>query len=72
LQLPQQKTESTADNLHTPPLVSLDDAQRSHIAAVLDHTDGRIEGAGGAAEILQIKASTLRHRIKKLGIHRNG
>jgi transcriptional regulator with GAF, ATPase, and Fis domain len=52
-------------------LVSLNDAQRHHIAAVLDHTDGRIEGDGGAAEILQLKPSTLRHRIKKLGIQRN-
>ena len=53
------------------PLVSLDDAQRQHIARVLDYTDGRIEGQGGAAEILDIKPSTLRHRIKKLGLQRN-
>ena len=27
-----------------------------------------IEGTGGAAEILQLKASTLRSRLKKLGV----
>ncbi len=50
--------------------ISLDDAQRQHISKTLDYTDGRIEGPGGAAEILQLKPSTLRHRIKKLGIKR--
>jgi transcriptional regulator with GAF, ATPase, and Fis domain len=76
LKLPQATSETTAidsptDPAPSPHLVSLNDAQRHHIAAVLDHTDGRIEGDGGAAEILQLKPSTLRHRIKKLGIQRN-
>jgi PAS domain S-box-containing protein len=77
LQLPQPTSETTAIDSPSAPapsphLVSLDDAQRQHIAAVLEHTGGRIEGSGGAADILQIKPSTLRHRIKKLGIQRNG
>lgn len=39
-----------------------------HIRKTLAHTNGRIGGPGGAAEILGINASTLRHRMKKLGI----
>lgn len=60
--------ETNAPNAYS--LISLDDAQRQHILHVLDLTDGRIEGPGGAAEILGLKPSTLRHRIKKLGIER--
>jgi transcriptional regulator with GAF, ATPase, and Fis domain len=66
---PASLPETNASNAFSP--ISLDDAQRQHITHVLDHTDGRIEGPGGAAEILGLKPSTLRHRIKKLGIQRN-
>ena len=74
LQLPkpgyEEKTTAPATS-GSVQLISLDDAQRQHITHVLDHTDGRIEGPDGAAEILGLKPSTLRHRIKKLGIQRN-
>jgi len=50
--------------------VSLEEIQRLHILAILEQTGGKIEGSGGAAEILQLKPSTLRHRMKKLGIKR--
>jgi len=32
--------------------------------------DGRIEGRGGAAEALDLNPSTLRSRLRKLGIER--
>ncbi len=66
---PASSPETSASKPFSP--ISLDDAQRQHITHVLDHTDGRIEGPGGAAEILGLKPSTLRHRINKLGIRRN-
>jgi formate hydrogenlyase transcriptional activator len=50
--------------------MSLEEVQRQHIQAVLEQSNGRIEGPGGAAEILGLKPSTLRHRIKKLGVKR--
>lgn len=71
--LPAHGIEHTDADKSRPPsglLISLDDAQRRHISHVLNYTDDRIEGAAGAAEILQLKPSTLRHRIKKLGIRR--
>jgi DNA-binding NtrC family response regulator len=57
-----------APSAPAPALVSLAEAERRHIAAVLRHTRGRITGAGGAAEILDLKPSTLNFRIKKLGL----
>ena len=41
-----------------------------YIKQVLDHTRWTIAGKGGAAEILDLPASTLRSRMKKLGIDR--
>jgi DNA-binding NtrC family response regulator len=42
--------------------------ERAYITEVLRHTHGRIAGSGGAVEILGLPASTLRHRLKKLGL----
>jgi transcriptional regulator with GAF, ATPase, and Fis domain len=44
--------------------------ERSHIKEVLRKTEWKIDGPGGAASILGIHPSTLRFRMKKLGIHR--
>ncbi len=46
----------------------LDEIITNHIKAVLIHTNGRVEGRGGAAEILDLKPSTLRAKIRKLNI----
>ena len=46
----------------------LDDAMRDHIEATLRRAGGRVQGPGGAAELLQVKPNTLRHRMRKLGI----
>ena len=46
----------------------LDDIISNHIRRVLHQTNGRIEGRDGAAEILGIKPSTLRQRMRKLGV----
>jgi len=48
----------------------LDDVTRQHIRKVLNKVGGKIDGLGGAAEILQLNPSTLRFRMKKLGIER--
>lgn len=44
--------------------------EAAYIRRVLEHTRGAIAGKGGAAEILDLPASTLRSRMKKLGIQR--
>jgi formate hydrogenlyase transcriptional activator len=48
--------------------LTLEDVERNHIAEVLKQTGGTIGGRGGAAEILNLPVSTLRHRMKKLGL----
>jgi len=48
----------------------LADVERDHIKAVAEATGWRIRGAGGAAEILGLKATTLEARMKKLGLQR--
>ena len=50
--------------------VTLDEAEQAHIGRTLEQTGWRIEGTGGAAELLGLRPSTLRSRIKKLGIRR--
>jgi PAS domain S-box-containing protein len=52
------------------PLRDLAAMEREHIERVLKETGWRIEGPKGAAAILHLHPSTLRFRIKKLGIRR--
>jgi DNA-binding NtrC family response regulator len=42
--------------------------ERDYIIEVLKRCNGRIWGAGGAAEVLKVPPSTLRSKMKKLGI----
>jgi formate hydrogenlyase transcriptional activator len=49
---------------------TLADVERTHIISVLRQTRGVIEGAAGAARVLNMKPSTVRYRMKKLGISR--
>ena len=46
------------------------DWERRNIALALQKSRGKISGAGGAAELLQVKPSTLMSRIKSLGLAR--
>ena len=53
-----------------PEVKALGDLEHDHIIKVLQQTNWRIEGKSGAAVILGINASTLRARMRKLGIVR--
>ncbi len=50
---------------------SIDDNAREHILSVLKKCNGKISGAGGAAEILEVQPTTLHSKIKKLGIKKH-
>ena len=50
------------------PGVTLDEVVADHVRRILARTDGRIEGPRGAAVLLGIHPSTLRARMRKLGI----
>jgi transcriptional regulator with GAF, ATPase, and Fis domain len=45
--------------------------EREYILSVLKKSNGRIRGAGGAAETLGLKPTTLESRMEKLGIKKN-
>jgi DNA-binding NtrC family response regulator len=47
---------------------TMEENERDHIIAALKKSNGKIFGAGGAAELLGINAHTLNSRIMKLGI----
>ncbi len=49
---------------------TLEEVEREHILRVLGLTSWRIEGTGGASRMLGLKPSTLRSRLRKLGIRR--
>ena len=50
---------------------SLAETEKEHIIEVLKQTNWRIEGPNGAAAILKLNPSTLRSRMKKLGVERS-
>jgi len=53
---------------HKSVIWPLDDMIANHIQRALEETNGKVEGPDGAAYALQIHPSTLRARMKKLGI----
>jgi transcriptional regulator with GAF, ATPase, and Fis domain len=53
-------------------LPCLEAVERDYILTVLQHTNWIITGPRGAATVLGLHPSTLRSRIKKLGISRSG
>jgi formate hydrogenlyase transcriptional activator len=56
-------------DLESPKLLlTLDEVDRNHILAALQHTSGVVDGPKGAARILNLHPNTLRHRMDKLGI----
>jgi len=48
---------------------TLEEVERDHIVRVLEQTNWKVSGKNGAAELLGLNRSTLRARIRKLGIH---
>ena len=54
----------------TKPNRSLREVEKDHISKVLKERGWRVRGRNGAAEILDLKPSTLESRMKKLGIRR--
>ena len=48
----------------------LEDVERTHIVKVLDKSGWAVKGEGNAADLLDMNPSTLRSRMKKLGIVR--
>jgi hydrogenase-4 transcriptional activator len=54
--------------LNEKPLQSMDENEKEHILRVLKACNGKVAGPGGAAEFLQVPATTLHSKMKKLGL----
>jgi transcriptional regulator with GAF, ATPase, and Fis domain len=60
--------EVTRDAGRNRTVFSLDEINAQHIRQALEKAGGKINGPGGAAEILGLNPNTLRSRMNKLGI----
>jgi PAS domain S-box-containing protein len=61
-----------ASSTSRPRACRLEDVEREHILEVLEQTSWRVRGLGGAAELLDVRPTTLESRMAKLGIRRGG
>ena len=68
LDLPDQTRKTEGHPFDDLP--TLDDLQRRYIAYVLDKTEGKLSGPGGATDILGMKRTSLYNRMNKLGMTR--
>lgn len=63
-----KENENLDDTEELQEHFNLDHIITDHIKKVLQKTNGKISGPGGAAELLGVNHGTLRSRLKKLGI----
>ncbi|MPM29770.1 Anaerobic nitric oxide reductase transcription regulator NorR [bioreactor metagenome] len=66
--LPQFSPREKNAAVRPETLIPLAEMERNYISKVLSACNGKIAGAGGAAEILGLKRSTLISKMEKLGI----
>ena len=69
LQVPALSSPPSATRSPQEPVIAtLREAEKQHIEQALQATNGMIAGKQGAAALLDLPPSTLRSKIKKLGI----
>src|SRR5262249_32875160 len=68
VETPPVSSPSNASSEASAGCQTLESIERSHILSTLRQTRGVIEGPKGAARLLDMKPSTVRFRMKKLGI----
>ncbi len=67
--LPSHEPRQSADRATDPvPYRELKRRERDNLVAALQATGWKIYGPGGAAELLQVKPTTLASRVKKMGL----
>ena len=70
LPLPSASKEITAPPTQVFSIKTIHENERDYIIQVLKKCGGKIWGAGGAAEVLNLPPSTLKSKMKKLGIRK--
>jgi formate hydrogenlyase transcriptional activator len=66
--IPGKEEESHEQTLHSVSIDNLESLISNHIRSVVERTNGKIHGPGGAAEILGVNPSSLRNKLRKYGI----
>ncbi len=61
-------SENSKPRSDTGRVCTLAEAEREHISEVVEMTNGLVAGKRGAAQVLGVPVSTLRSRMKRLGI----
>lgn len=68
LSIPESKTINQIEPEQASAILTMEEMEKEHIINTLKVSNGRVSGAGGAAELLGISAQTLYSKIKKHGI----
>ena len=68
IELPTLATSTAFTDDASFKVKTMEEMEREHILSILKMCKGKIFGAGGAAEVLNIPSTTLNSKIKKLGI----
>jgi DNA-binding NtrC family response regulator len=71
IDLPQIKQMDTPIAPVNSTIKTIREMEKEYIMEVLKKCNGKVSGAGGAAELMDIPANTLVAKIKKLGIAKN-
>lgn len=69
--LPATQTKFIHSNSRSFQSKTIQENERDHIISILEKCNGKIWGSGGAAEMLNVPPSTLKSKMKKLGIDKN-
>jgi transcriptional regulator with GAF, ATPase, and Fis domain len=62
------KNKDSGEDENKDVFLGLDELVRVHIVNALKHAKGKVHGPNGAARLLQLNPSTLRAKMRKLGI----
>lgn len=71
IQIPKLYREQNAEKQEEFSIKTIHENERDYISYILKKCKGKVSGAGGAAELLDIPPSTLNSKMKKLGIKNN-
>lgn len=70
ISIPASQKKEISLGIQDPHLKTIRENERDYIIAILKKCKGKIWGADGAAELLNVPPSTLKSKMKKLGIRR--
>ena len=70
ISLPTVQTKNIFQGAQQSYMKTIQENERDYIISALKKCNGKVWGEGGAAEVLRISPSTLKSKMKKLGIQK--